>query len=359
MGTEGLARIAWPERQTDACERIDATGDHFRPNCRSRVKLAEGPWVEYAYNRCGFRSASDCGPKPAGSLRVAVLGSSISRGFWVSYEQSFAGRLERTLAHECGRDVEFQNLALPRSDSASGPVWHTMANRVGEALSLQPDAIVTILAPYDLEQYKAAPGTRAAAAAPTVGSRAVAAIAWLKKNLFGASRVVQIAEHYFYLDLGRYTSLYLQHGDAADFLRSPLTPAWQRRLRIADDTLGRISEQANKAHVPVVVVFMPSRVEAALSTSRAVPAGVHPFQLGQAVARIARRHRAAFVDLTRLASGMPNVADRAYYPVDGHPNGQGHALIASGVERALVTQVPAFESCRPNGTPVDADVGVE
>ena len=343
-GAEGLARLAWPERQADACERIDATGDHFRPNCRSRVKLAEGPWVEYAYNNCGYRSEAGCGPKPAGSLRVAVLGSSISRGFWVSYQQSFAGRLEHTLHDECGRDVEFENLALPRSDSAAGPVWHTMANRVGEALALQPDAIVTVLAPYDLEQYRA-PNAATSPGSPAAGSQRLAAIARLKKE-FGGSRAVQIAEHFFYLDLRRYVSLYLQHGDQADFLRSPLTPAWQRRLRIADETLGRVANDANRSHVPLIVVFMPSRVEAALSASTTPPAGVHPFLLGQEIAQIAHRHGALFVYLSTLTHRLPTVADHDYYPVDGHPNGYGHGLIAGAVEHALVTEVPAFATCR-------------
>jgi hypothetical protein len=50
-GAEALARVAWP-------------GWRFRPDCRSRVELAEGPRVDYAYNCCGYRSDAEAARWP-------------------------------------------------------------------------------------------------------------------------------------------------------------------------------------------------------------------------------------------------------------------------------------------------------
>lgn len=355
IGAEIFARLFWAEQQADACELADGTGVHYRPNCHSRVKLAEGPWVDYATNRCGYRSDADCGPKRVDGLRVAVLGSSISRGYWVSYDESFAGRMERDLRRACDRDVEFQNLSMARSSGAGGPIWHTMADRVGEALVLQPDAIVTVLAPYDLEQYTALPNAPVHATVARLSAREVATV-WLHDNIIAISRAVLVAQHFFYLDLSRYIPLFLRHGDGADFLRPPFTAAWEVRLTIADATIGRIADQAEQAHVPVIVAFMPSRAQAALSTFASLPPGVDPFALGQALSEIAHRHGVRFVDITHLTRGLSDVGS-LYYPVDSHPNERGHALIAQALEAALTRDIPAFARCASARQNASADAG--
>ena len=338
---EIVSRLCWPAREVDACEMKDAAGWHFRPNCRSTIKLDEGSWVENAYNECGFRSRASCGPKPPKSLRVAVLGSSVSRGFWVSYRESFAGRAEDDLTRACGRPVEFQNLSLSRDADAGVPVWHTIADRTTWALALGPDAIVLVVTPFDLEQYTSLPGTGHARTSPAPSDRA-----WIKRNVVERSRFILAAERVVYSDLDRYVPLFLQHGDGADFLRPPFTRLWTMRLRIADTTIGRIAHEAEQARVPLLVVYMPNRVQAALSGRRTLPAGVDPFALGRDLSAVAARHRAAFADMTLVTEALPDTS-ADYFPVDGHPTGGGHAILAGGVERLLRTDVPAFAGCRP------------
>lgn len=346
---EGAARLFWPEQQTDACMVHDASGARFRANCRSEVKPAEAGWVEYAYNGCGYRTAAPCGAKPEGALRVAVLGTSISRGYWVPYAETFAGRAEAALTRACGRPVEFQNLSLAAAEGRDGPLWHTIADRTGAALALQPDAIMTVIAPFDLEGYTAPPDTLPGArnvAPPPPGLRD-ALPRWFRSHVTEASRAVLVAQHLFYLDPVRYVPFYLKHGDAADYLRPPFRSAWRMRLAIADQTIGRIAAQARAAQVKLVVVFMPARPQALLvAEGDRRPGGTDPFAFGVALGATARRHGAIFVDLTEAMRGLSPRAADFYLPVDAHPTGRAHALIAEGVERALLADVPAFAPCR-------------
>jgi hypothetical protein len=342
FGAEVSARIAWRDQQRDACEVWRGKLGFFKDHCRSKVKLPEGPWVDYAYNDCGYRSAAPCTPKPAGTLRVAVLGSSIGRGYGVRYEDSFSGRVETQLTRDCGRRVEFQSIGV---DEARGPTWHTLAGRVGEAEALRPDAIVTVIAPFDIMNYSAMPAPEtppAGVATPAPPPQGL--MGWLRQRHFDESLALFGAQHFIYKDPNRYIPLYLRHGDEADFLRPPFSKAWRLRLQVADMTLGRIADQAHQAGIPMIVVFMPARGQAILSASPSEPKGIDPFALDGAIAQIAHRNHAAFVDVTQVTRTAANVADD-FYPVDGHPNDLGHALIAQGLSKVLVGQVPAFAAC--------------
>jgi hypothetical protein len=287
-------------------------------------------------------------------LRIAVLGSSIGSGYAVSYADSFTGRVETQLTQACRRHVEIQTIAV---DEARGPTWHTLADRVEEAVDLRPDALVLMVAPFDIMQYSAVP-TQAQASRPAEplsatlsgDTRAPGIVAWLRRRHLTESLALFGAQHFIYEDQDRYIPLYLRHKDQADFLRPPFSKVWSLRLRIADMTISRIADQARRAHLPLVVVFIPARGQAILSASKTEPKGIDPFALDQAIGEIARRNHAAFVDITQITRRTTRVADD-FYAVDGHPNDSGHALIAEGLDKALVRQAPAFAACAGEGEP--------
>jgi hypothetical protein len=65
----------------------------FKPNCTSQVKLAESGWITNHYNECGYRSDDPCGLKGTETLRVAIIGASISWGYYVPFKDSFGAVL--------------------------------------------------------------------------------------------------------------------------------------------------------------------------------------------------------------------------------------------------------------------------
>jgi hypothetical protein len=342
---ETLARLCCPEQKIDACHLPDETGGRFRANCHAETKLAEGAWAGSDYNDCGYRSAHSCKAAPAGTLRVAVLGTSISRGYWVSYDHSFAGRVERDLTAACARPVDLQNLALFGSTvPAPGgvlPVWHHVADRAGEALALRPTALVLVMAPFDLEDYQALPPALPDAAHP---ARLLGRVEDAARDMLNASRFMLLARHYAFRDPDRYAVNYLRRGDMTGYLRPPFSPTWSLRLQVADATIARIAAQAGAAGIPLIVALMPQRAQAVLSRNGADRHGTDPFALGEALAAIARAHHADFIDVTDAMRTEPDPA-ALFFVVDGHPNGAGHAVLARAIEGALQRDVAGFSGC--------------
>ena len=333
---EAASRIVFAQHEKDACMLADPVlGTRFEPNCVSHVKSAEGPWVTNSYNACGFRTPQSCGPTPAGDVRIAVLGSSFAQGYLVPYNETFAARASEELERRCKRPVEFQNLA------SIGYVWQRLAVRADDALPLKPDAAVIVLVPFDLQQTEQVP---TAVAVPDAGEGTMKRVESLLLN----SRAVVAAQHFMFSRPDLYVPLYLHYGDRADFLRQPLTPAWQHRLDDFDRLLGGIADKYHAANVPLLLAYVPQQAQAELLAAGHSPPGVDPSAFGRLIGEVAARHGVNYVDLSQVVADMPNVG-RLYYAVDGHLSPQGHDVLAKQVAAALQHDVPAFANCASSG----------
>ncbi len=351
-GAEVAARLAWPEQAFNACRVPDPQiGYRFRGHCQSTMKTAEGPWVTNDYNACGYRSAAACGPAPAGTRRVALIGSSLSEGYMVEYSKSIGGRLGADLTRLCNAPVEVQNLG------GIGYSGHLLVPRMAEALRLRPDAVLLALAPFDLEyeldDVPPVPGGQKPPPPPP------AAPEGLQHRVFDTlknSRAVIVAQHFLFQNASVYLPLYLRYGDKADFLRPPFSPNWQARLRNFEALLGELASQARAAGVPFSFVFVPQEAQVALMTGRTVPPGVDPAALPAALQAAAARHGVGFVD-TSVALRTNPAPEQLYYQVDGHLSGRGQPVAAAYIAQQLAA-VPygPFSGCRnPAPTRVGAN----
>lgn len=343
------ARILWPQQLRDRCEVSEGGQIRVQPNCRAVVKAAEGAWVEYRYNECGFRSAAPCGPKPANTVRIVTIGTSISRGYWMHYDDSFSGRLERDLSRSCRRPVEFQNVAV---GAAQARAWHTAAQQSDAALALQPDALVLVVSNFDLVQYEAPAPEGQPAATPPARFSLIGTLNQLRSQFTSDSRAMSMAMHFAFSDPDRYLRFFMQHGDTADYLRQPLSAAWRFRLGKVDETIGPIATAAEAAHVPLFLMLAPPRPAVLLAHEAAQFPTLDGRALPEALAEIAARHGAIFVDPTQIESSAPDW-DKLFFVSDGHPNAQGHQLMAAALRSALVKDVGALQECA-QGAPASA-----
>ncbi|WP_428485566.1 SGNH/GDSL hydrolase family protein [Rhodopila sp.] len=341
IGGEITTRLLYVQVDSvEPCEYSTASGFRYKPFCTSHTKVWDGPWITQHFNDCGYRTAESCAPRPAGSLRVDVIGSSTARGVLVNYPESFAARASAMLSSRCDSTVDFQNLGTEPTDV------DTIDRRIPEALALRPAAIVMTVGPYDMIHLKDKEATRGDAIPP----------ARFKLRdlvtLLRDSRLFLVMQAYLYRDPAFNIRAFLLNGDPADYVRTPLSAAWRQRVSDIGDLLGRITAQTTPAHVPVLLFYIPERAQAALAALPSDPAGVDPLALGAALKAVAARHGVQLFDSTRAFASGPDF-ESLYYLTDGHPREGGHAALAGVVEKALLSE-PAFNRCKqpgPSGVP--------
>jgi hypothetical protein len=351
IGSELVARAVFVERGRESCAEPDALHRyHFKSNCVSYQKMAEGPEVEYAFNDCGYRTKESCRGRPAQTLRLALLGSSTAEGLGVPYDQIFAARASKELSALCGKSVEFQNLGAPGYSLLDSYL------ETDEALALRPDLVMLAIIPFDIEA-DVEPSQLANRFNPEMLARIGSATQAEPRSLVGKmnrfvravgsdSRAVLAAQDLLFQNQATYIDLYLRLGDKADFLRSRLTPSWKKHLADLELLLGEMAQKIHAAGIPFVLVLGPVRAQAILLEAANRPSGIDPYALAQRVAAIAARHGVAFVDVLDEFRNDKK-PEKSFYTVDGHPNARGHAMFARAIERRLTEgDFPAFAGCR-------------
>ena len=100
---EVAARIFYPAKDYEEC-RVQGADDprEAKANCTVRAKVAEGPWVTYRMNECGFRTYASCAAKPANTIRLVTLGASMTMGKNVPLEQTWGERTGRAISEATG-----------------------------------------------------------------------------------------------------------------------------------------------------------------------------------------------------------------------------------------------------------------
>jgi hypothetical protein len=334
-GGEITARLLALKAQDDAgepCGYATPAGERYHAGCTSWTKEWEGPWTSQHFNEYGYRTAESCALRPPGSLRVAVVGSSAARGVLVNYPDSFAARASAFLSDRCGGWVDFQNLGTVPPDV------DRIDQRIPEALALKLAAIVMTIGPYDLIHLKDPPPS-ATGQEPQKRLNLRSAVTMLRE-----SRRFLLTQHYLYRDPAFQIRAFLLNGDPADYVRRPLSPLWHQRVEDLGDLLRRITAETSPAGVPVALVYVPERAQAAMAAMKSEPPGVDPFVLTAALDDVARRNEVRFLDGTPAFADAPDFYS-LYYLTEGHLRDGGHAALASVVEQGLLAE-RAFARCR-------------
>jgi len=334
---EAALRIFFPYSEADRCV---VYGDprpsafHATANCASRIKVPEGPWVDMTYNECGYRSTDPCTPKKPGSLRLAIIGSSLAAGYLVPYEASVSARARESLTALCRLPVDVQNLG------AEGNMGVRLTASAEAAAALDPDAIVLVVSPTDLVLDNAMDQ-----ATPAPGAIAKHQTGWIQelKVQLSRSRLLYMESYLLLRNDDNYVPIYRRSGHKADFMRLPLSQDWQERLAHLDRDIARV-KAAIGPDIPLIILFSPERSQAAMLATPHLAKGMAPAHLQSEIARRAQAHGAHFADMsTQIVPGTPSSS--IYYAMNGHLNGEGHALLAEALVNGLFdARIPAFEA---------------
>ena len=300
------------------------------------------------YNECGYRTKESCRTKLPGTIRLALIGSSVADGFMVDYDHTFAQRTVTELRSRCSRPIELQNLSRLQCSLVC------MFRRTDEALALKPDVLLVSFTPYDIEvttnddvrdRYKQ--GVAKAKSAEAKQNRIlIRRVNMMLKN----SRTAMAVEHYMLQDPSTYLRLFMLYGDKADFLRNPLSPAWEQRLQNADILLGEMAEKAHAANVPMILIETPDEPQTStLFTKKSLP-NVDPYLLNNRLRQIAERHGIQYIESLHSFQQSPG-ANKLFYIVDGHLNAEGHAFVSRPIVDYLTSGAePLIKGCNTSSS---------
>jgi hypothetical protein len=291
------------------------------------MKNIEGPWVRYSLNNCGYREDVPCGPKPAGTIRGVIIGSSIAFGLHVPYDKFFATQATPELSKIWHHPVEFQNLAY------ATPIWTNSDASLKEMVGLSPDAVFLVLSPFDLvrmdEGYvEQRGGTAKPPTAPPVNQGK-----WNWTNVRLAlreSRFLFMAQHFMLEDEKFFIHAFEDYADPFDVSRVPSPPLVEQRFARMDERVGKVAEYARIAGAPCFMVALPNRAEAALISRGIQLPHLDAYIFANRMKEIALKHGIGYIDTVPLLEKTAN-AEKLFYSVDGHPGVGANTLMADAV----------------------------
>ena len=350
--TEAIARGMFFQTKTTAesCMVLNdpSTGTRGIPGCVCWEKMGENQPVEYRFNSSGYRAEAEFGPKPPGRYRIVIVGSSFAMGMRVPMEEALSTRLPAELSDRTGRRVEIFNEGM----AGNGGSPRSVALRFNDALTAKPDMILWILTPWDIHYVSRIMPEDDMPAGNRVfwgRTRRLVKESLTRKSipevLHGLSEAVAdpliadrtrlMLQHFLYESQSLCVKSYLRGGDEeAGFLRAEPSAEWQGRLGQFGNYAAELERRARAAGIPLVAVFLPERAQAAMISMGEWPPGYDPYKLDDELRSIITSYGGTYIDILPEFRGIPN-PEQGYFPVDGHLNAGGHAVISRLLARKL------------------------
>jgi hypothetical protein len=369
--TELIARQIYPVQGHEMFDCVKGKGSPHNgsqgvPNAVCMGNVNDSPLTEYRLNSCGHRAGMDCGPKLPFTYRIVMLGTSFAIGEGVPVEKAFPSLLPDELSRLTDRKVQLYN------EGMFSEVPYEFAPHMDTILAAKPDTILWILTPHDIGEESAIlsggaiPAPGGISAPPPIASaevpaslegclhsilstrRTTGAINDFRKNCLAmdtphlASLV--LIKHFLYENQSLYVKSYLKNDEKTGFLRTQPSAGWQealQRFKVDDE---EIESQAKAGGAQIVAVLVPNRAQAAMISMGEWPDGYDPYLLGNELRAIIISHGGTYIDILPEFRVLPN-AEQYFFPVDAHPNSDGHAMIADMLARKLTDGViPALRT---------------
>ncbi len=374
VSAELLSRWFYPVTQVgfqNCFATNDPTGDGaVKPNSVCWEQTAESPLkAEYRFNSRGHRADTELAPKQPGTYRIVLIGSSITQGLFIPREKTFAALLPDELSMKTRRKVEVYNEATGGKFRGGPYPTQNSAQHFDQVLAAQPDLILWVITPTDITNAESkesadSPDRGGIQEAPqsATGSE-VSRSFWNKiaasiangtfgerlKSRWEDTRTSIVLKHLLIASESQdeYIKSYLKNGDNANFLKIKPDSTWQTQLQYFDTELEEIAGLSKNARVPLIAVFVPNRAQATMLSNGDWPAGYDPFKLEDEVRDSIVKNGGRFIDILGDYRRIP-APERDYFPLDGHPNSEGHAIISRFLAKELTGGVvPELKAATP------------
>jgi hypothetical protein len=295
----------------------------------------------------------------------------MAMGLVVPREMTFAALLPAELSEQTGRKVEVYNESTGGEFRGGLYPTPTSSLHFDEILSANPDMILWVITPGDIMAFapdKSLPSSqsgesRTGSTTPQAqGGRLAIALQKIRVAIaegrfmqrlsayWDATTASQLLEHFLYQYEGQdqYVKSFLKDENIAGYLRIVPNAKWQHSIEMFQDCVVEMENEATASHVPLVAVLVPDRAQTAMISMGDWPAGYEPYKLDNELRATVESHGGIYVDILPELRTIPN-PERHYYPVNGHPDPEGHAMIAQLLAKELTTgEVPVL---RPAAAP--------
>jgi hypothetical protein len=362
--TELIARRTFSESKTGIANCMvndPSTGPRGIPNTICFEKGAESPTVEYRLNSCGHRAGIECGPKAVGTYRIVMMGSSLALGVQIPLGKTMATLLPGELSRMTGRKVELYNEGMLSEHP------HVAALRLNDALAAKPDLILWVLTPYDFEEVSFVSWETPSSQLPPSAGHAGTLVRFLYnlKTAFAATSFEGAANeawqalgrrikadparimllHVLYKSQKQTIKSYLiGSDDETGFLKSEMSGVWKSRLKQFDAYDEEMNSRATADGVPFVVVLVPTRAQASLISMGEWPVGYDPYKFNDELDFSITSKGGTYINILPEFRTVPN-PERYYFPVDGHPDADGHRIISEMLAQGLTNgAIPALRA---------------
>lgn len=275
------------------------------------------------------------------------MGSSVAMGERVPIENTFATLVPAELSRPGRPKVELYNEAMgfgfPRNT----------ALRFNDVLAAKPNLILWALTLIDVKLagflYPENPSKKLADSSSPhpglMGSLKNSMIETVREHAGNPVAASLIALRHFVYEhesQDQYIASYLTLPSGAEgfwdagpqALRADLSPEWQVHLKEFERRAADVEGMAKAAGVPLVAVLLPNRAQAAMISKGEWPPDFDPYKLDDELRRIITSHGGIYIDILPDFRAIPD-AERHYYPLDGHPDAAGHAVIAEFLAKEL------------------------
>lgn len=300
----------------------------YDPEVRYVMAPSQHGWIDdglVTVNALGFRGPEVAVPKPHGRFRVVVVGDSLTMGWGVADDETYAARFERLLhARFPGRDIDVLNLGVGGYDTRQEV---TLLAR--DAARLEPDLVLVGFYSNDVPDAleDASSGTKIAAKNPVAGQvmhiNPTPSGFWDRQ--LRKSRAIYVVGRAFNRLRGAGEWGMSRFSMEIDMLEGRGSPELEHAWETVAGQFQRLRSLADAKGFAVGIVILPCREQVM---------GQYPNARYQNRLRaIAEPLGFKVIDPLPLMTGNQE-RQALFIPYDrNHPSAEGHALIAQAILR--------------------------
>jgi hypothetical protein len=218
---------------------------------------------------------------------------------------------------------------------------------VPEVLALAPDLVILPFLPYDLASFaeEAKPVKTTGEPLARFPTEMASTFLTQLRHYLRESRALVIAQHFLLENDSHLLLRAYQLGGEEDALRVPSSVAFERRYARLEAALAELARSLSAHGVPLILLPVPNRIQAALLSGDATLPNVNPWAFSWEMEAIGARAGIQMANVFQKFASRPR-AELLFYAIDGHPSGDAHALMADAVDELLRNRaVPAFADC--------------